>query len=289
MHRRLFVSAILFALVCTLAHADSARIQNPANGHGYQRFDSGLSWNDAADDCESRGAHLVTLGSAQEDQFVFDNFVYLSASPWLGGTDEGDEGNWRWVTGEPWDYTNWNMHEPNNVGGIEHYLMYFDTTTFGWNDIPDGTQSHVCEWEEAPLLTVTFEDGSATWPPGTEWGEFVSQTDDPLGPFWATPQSVHFRGTAVGGQALVYRYRLDFAEPVQIESVVLAGSAWNGSSIRLLFGARRPDVFPRRNRCELSLALPFEHSRQRRVGIRSHPKPRKRQLVPAVLRGSALG
>jgi hypothetical protein len=33
----------------------------------------------------------------------------------LGGTDEGSEGNWRWITGEPWGYNRWTPGNPNNA------------------------------------------------------------------------------------------------------------------------------------------------------------------------------
>ena len=35
-------------------------------------------------------------------------------------------GGWKWITGELWDYTNWEpaSGEPNNVGGIEDYVDF---------------------------------------------------------------------------------------------------------------------------------------------------------------------
>jgi hypothetical protein len=40
-------------------------------------------------------------------------------------------GGWRWVTGEPWKYTNWAENEPNNSGD-ENYLQRWN---YGrWND-----------------------------------------------------------------------------------------------------------------------------------------------------------
>ena len=78
-------------------------------------------------------------------------------------------------------------------------------------------------------LAVTFEFGSPTYPAGTtqigdDDVEFVSMTDDPLGPF--SGQSVHFLGSQVGGDVLVYRYRLEFDQAVQLDSIVVSGAAW---------------------------------------------------------------
>jgi hypothetical protein len=79
--------------------------------------------------------------------------------------------------------------------------------------------------------TVTFEAGSATYPAGTtrvgdDGVTYVSITDNPLGPFFG--QSVQFRGVSLGGGVRVYRYRLDFDQEVELNSIVVSGAAWLG-------------------------------------------------------------
>ncbi len=87
---------------------------------------------------------------------------------------------------------------------------------------------------ESPSVTVVA--ASARYPAGTSFtdlGEtFTSTTDDPLGPF--SGQSVMYRGLNQGGDAQVYRYRLDFAQEVTLDSIVFEGAAWFNSSIHLL-------------------------------------------------------
>lgn len=53
----------------------------------------GLSWFDAKAACEQRGGY-------QED-----------------GAQEPD-GGWRWVTDEPWSFTNWEYGQPDKAGGL---------------------------------------------------------------------------------------------------------------------------------------------------------------------------
>ncbi len=111
------------------------------NGHRYERIDQGMTWKEAKSFCEARGGYLVTITSAQEQQVVQDLVAEGSkAQYWLGGTDEENEGDWRWVTGEPWDY--WHTTVTfNNYGGTEHYLQmerhhWGDEGKLGvWNDI----------------------------------------------------------------------------------------------------------------------------------------------------------
>ena len=55
---------------------------------------------------------------------------------WLGGSDSASEGDWKWVTGERWVYTNWQLYEPNNAGEVEDWLVAeIDPRPGGlWND-----------------------------------------------------------------------------------------------------------------------------------------------------------
>jgi len=138
--------------------ADSPMLYSSGTGHCYQRVDAALTFNAAAGACRTRGASLVTIADEGEDTFVFDQLIASGMWPWLGGTDEGSEGSWRWVTGEPWSYAPWYPGEPNNQGGVEHYLAYFDTSTPLWNDVPDGPLPYICEWEVCPPMVVAIGD-----------------------------------------------------------------------------------------------------------------------------------
>ena len=62
---------------------------------------------------------MVTIGSQEENDFlseVWGNDLY-----WIGFTDEAEEGNWQWVTGEEVVYTNWHDDQPDNNNDEQHY------------------------------------------------------------------------------------------------------------------------------------------------------------------------
>ena len=82
---------------------------------------------------------------------------------------------------------------------------------------------------------VTVDEASPTYPIGWhDYGatDFVSRTTDPLGPFSGVP--VQFKGMHFGGQDLIARYRLEFDEPVILDTVSIQGTAWRDDVIRIL-------------------------------------------------------
>jgi len=115
----------------TQAPAEIPRQARVFHDHHYLLWLTPMSWREAKHFCESVGGHLATLTTSQEDAWVRSVFP-CRWTYWLGGTDEHHEGSWRWITGEPWTYSCWNQHEPNNSSGSEHCLQMHQTGT--WND-----------------------------------------------------------------------------------------------------------------------------------------------------------
>jgi hypothetical protein len=116
---------------------------------GLQRYlfsiiNGSFAWHEAKLDAEARGGHLAAITSAGEwDELVEqvgDQIMWKSRG-WIGGTDEESEGDWRWVTGELWEWSQWWIGEPNNDGGGwegEDYAHVFNSGTgLYWNDIPE--------------------------------------------------------------------------------------------------------------------------------------------------------
>ncbi|XP_035754330.1 CD209 antigen-like protein A [Egretta garzetta] len=66
-----------------------------------------MSWSDAKETCIDQGAHLVTVNSEPEQEFLKSN-INSSSTYWLGLTDQVEEGNWVWANGEQTSISYWN-------------------------------------------------------------------------------------------------------------------------------------------------------------------------------------
>ena len=147
------VSGLLIAALARVSPAELVRwsAAEGGNDHFYQAVLIGepISWADANRLAQSLGGHLVTMTSQAEDDFVFrliddGKYWYRGVNlrgPWIGayqpeGSPEPD-GNWRWVTGEPFEYTNWDVGQPNNSSGLEHYAAFGNQPNRvpRWNDL----------------------------------------------------------------------------------------------------------------------------------------------------------
>lgn len=154
------------------------------NGHSYYRSTTSMTWTSAKVACENMGGYLVTMNSAAENSFVFQTWP----SGWIGFNDEAVEGQWRWVTGEPVTYTNWNGGEPNNAGN-EDYAQFVSGGR--WNDLPNVSLPYVIEFNyivtvgpwtlDATTLTNFVGDYSFLRPtnPSIEWRIVVDSLSIP--------------------------------------------------------------------------------------------------------------
>jgi hypothetical protein len=88
---------------------------------------------------------LATITSAQQTDAVCDVAgAATAANFWVGATDAGEEGNWKWVNSWPWAYTRWGPNQPDdccssNAPHQEDCLMIWcnpsePTEHKSWND-----------------------------------------------------------------------------------------------------------------------------------------------------------
>ena len=126
-----------FVVEYPISISNTDPVLNPENGHYYEYIiGHEITWHDAKAAAESRtyndvSGHLVTITSQSENDFVA-NLSQDDFRPWIGLTNEGAEGDYRWVTGESFDYANWSPGEPSRYTN-ENYVEFFASND-KWND-----------------------------------------------------------------------------------------------------------------------------------------------------------
>jgi hypothetical protein len=118
-------------------------VEQGGNGHWYDVIHYRSTWDDANAHVQTQHfngmqGYLATLTSAEENLFVWSSFSFDGY--WLGGyqtsKDNEPAGNWAWITGEAWRWTNWRPGwEPNNAWGDEDHLQFDWAVGQYWNDM----------------------------------------------------------------------------------------------------------------------------------------------------------
>ena len=150
------------------------------NGNWYALYPVATFWPEAdtiarsimLPDCKP--GHLATITSSEENSFIANYILPPTPPPtigdefWLGGVYEGDS-LWSWVTGEPFDYSNWAVDEPNHLPREDRIMMWGQSEIWekrgpgSWNNAPSAQLYKfwaIFEFEYAPGVD-TDEDG---WP-----------------------------------------------------------------------------------------------------------------------------
>jgi hypothetical protein len=128
---------------------------NPTNGHFYRPISTGNTYTGARaasllTTFKGETGYLVTITSADEDAFIFNNVP--QSQIWFALTDEASEGQWRIDAGPEkgtliktsngqtagnivGQYNNWAPGEPNNSGNEDYAVTKWNGSQ--WNDLPN--------------------------------------------------------------------------------------------------------------------------------------------------------
>ena len=127
--------------------------------------------------------YLATIANIHENEFITEHFLINNPDPlsyctFLGGYQLPDSptpsANWLWVTGEPFDFTNWYPGEPNYpiyTMGVEdneeNYLSIWDDKSDHeggkWNDLDDGHDAgYIIQYAPEPTSVMLLAFGGLT-------------------------------------------------------------------------------------------------------------------------------
>ena len=183
-------AAFVAATIADPAVADPIQWSSGTGGndHYYEaiRGANFINWEDAGAAAAAKGylgmqGYLVPITSEAENAFITANFNPdwgdIHPSYWIGASDSGEEGVWKWMTGPeagtqfwqgnalgsttgPFNYANWLADEPNDWisgGGEDYALIAFNGSPVGaWADVPlnaydQFSRSYVVEYGAPPI------------------------------------------------------------------------------------------------------------------------------------------
>jgi len=108
----------------------------------YMQSETKMNFAHAVDYCLERDAVLASIHSSKQNAYINDHVRKSSKHLlWIGATDVGEEGVWRWLDGTEFNYQNWGTGGPDNSGGREHNAAIWNSDG-RWNDIPGSISSH---------------------------------------------------------------------------------------------------------------------------------------------------
>jgi hypothetical protein len=156
---------------------------NGVNGHFYRPIATGATYTNARAAAElttfkGQKGYLVTITSADEDLFIFNNVP--QSQIWFALTDEAVEGQWRIDAGPEkgtliktsngqtagnivGQYNNWAGGEPNNSGNEDYAVTKWNGSQ--WNDLPNNFNN-----------PYVIEYGTWTNPDDATFTEFYSNS-----------------------------------------------------------------------------------------------------------------
>ncbi|HEX2673282.1 MAG TPA: C-type lectin domain-containing protein, partial [Polyangiaceae bacterium] len=135
----------------------------PSTQHCYLLDTEQRTFADAQTHCKDLKAHLITLASEAENDFAW---ALHGDEHWIGSQDgkmpkQSGVGTFTWLTGEPFDYTNWSQGQPNasktscvdSGDCYEHCAFQWKGGAHDnmWNDrYCMHTIASICEWDSTP-------------------------------------------------------------------------------------------------------------------------------------------
>ena len=129
----------------------------PHTGLCYRHYTAWkLYWEQARTFCQSSGpgGDLASVPDLATNRFLA---ALAPSYAWIGATDGGPEGDWRWSDGSPWTFTNWSPSRVPGPGrGVrrQHYgaINWLSPGVWNQGDTARWQQNFICQYVAVELI-----------------------------------------------------------------------------------------------------------------------------------------
>jgi hypothetical protein len=202
---------------------------NGVNGHFYRPISTGATYTNARAAAlnttfKGQRGYLVTITSADEDAFIFNNVP--QSNIWFALTDEASEARWVIDAGPeagtlikinngqlngniPGQYNNWAPGEPNNSGNEDYAVTKWNGSQ--WNDLPNHFSN-----------PYVIEYGTWTNPDDATFTEFYTNSV-----------------THTNGEVLSARFNIDFGTNIDETKFSAKGYTYTNNNWNVVSGTAR--------------------------------------------------
>ncbi|XP_063417528.1 sushi, von Willebrand factor type A, EGF and pentraxin domain-containing protein 1-like [Mytilus trossulus] len=106
------------------------------------------TWPESEAYCNTNGGQLTSIETGDENSFLLDVMALMKTKElianvffWIGLTDNNDEMSYKWLSGEPLNYSNWyqgGQQQPDNLNILNQTDAHFQCEDIPTNNITNG-------------------------------------------------------------------------------------------------------------------------------------------------------
>lgn len=132
------LSVVCLFVLCLAAGTAAATTWFDYGGDQYALSDLYGTWTDVQTWGQGAGANLVAINDSAEDAWILSQFGETEHL-WIGLYQEGagyPTAGWKWITGEPVTFTDWQSNQPDFGSGNDIYGMINVEEPGKWHNVP---------------------------------------------------------------------------------------------------------------------------------------------------------
>jgi hypothetical protein len=97
------------------------------------RIETTATWSASHQSCVDWNGALAGVSSPEEHDWLLGAMIEWV---WIGGNDQGTEGEFEWINGEPWSFAPWQVGSPSTAANNTLDCVFWRGDGEGFVDVP---------------------------------------------------------------------------------------------------------------------------------------------------------